>query len=337
MLQSEYYVLIVDDHPFTIKILTKILEKQNYRVQGFTDPGKALSYLEASGEKIDLVISDVMMGDMSGIDLLKTVKKQPDLARIPFVFLSAANNDALRQEDFTLGAIDFFDKPVNTNLFVSKLQSILKNIALNHLTSNILLTGNKDTLSPPEVLEYCAMEKLTGYVYFQNAALETTLFFENGLLEHAGEGRELSTEFDMLQEWKSYTFLISRGKLNIQAVRMFLKQETEPLKDTFSTEKFEKIFSQFKDLREIFIFRGAWKAVRNRSGNGLDTLLINLHKMNHQLVEDFGARIIYTSLQLTNNQVILMLKYQSHDMAFLFNSEEGCQALLSLWQGVNNE
>ncbi len=337
MLQSQYKVIIVDDHPFTIKILTRILEKQNYQVTGFTEPGKALDYLEESGENIDLVISDIMMGDMSGIDLLKNVKERPNLARIPFVFLSAANNDGLRQEAFALGAIDFFDKPVNTNLFVSKLQSILKNIALNHLSSNILLTGTKETLTPPDILEYCAMEKLSGYVYFQNAALETTLFFENGLLEHAGKDRELSTEFDMLQEWKSYTFLISRGKLNIQAVRLFLKQESIQPTDTISIEKFEKIFNQFKDLREIFIHRGSWKAVRDHANESMDTLLANLHKMNHQLIQDFGARIIYNSLRLTNDQVILMLKYQDHDLAFLFNSEEGCQALLSLWQGVRSE
>ncbi len=337
MLQTQYNVLIVDDHPFTIKILTKILEKQNYRVHGFTDPHKALASLDERGEDIDLVISDIVMGDMSGIDLLRTVKDQPSLAHIPFVFLSATDNDALQQEAFSLGAIDFFEKPVNTNLFVSKLESILKNIALNNLSSNILLTGTKDTLTPTDILEYCAMEKISGYVYFQNSALETTLFFENGLLEHAGEGRELSSEFDMLQEWKSYTFLISRGKPNLQAVRLYLKQEKIQPNHSVALEKFERIFNQFRDLKEIFYYRDAWKAVRNHSLDKMGSLLNNLHKMNQLLARNIGGAVIYNSMHLTNNQVILMLRYQKNDLAFLFKNEEGCQALLSLWQGGRSE
>lgn len=334
MLQTKYNILTVDDHPFTTKILTKILQKQGYNVQAFNDPLQAHDFLVENGEWIDLIVSDMMMQPMSGIEFLIKIKELPTLARIPFVFLSAANDDNLRREAFELGAMDYFDKPVNTNLFISKIQSILKNIALNHLSSNILLTGDREMLTPTEIIEYCDMEKLSGYAYFQNSALETTLFFTNGVLDHAGEDRDLSKEFDMLQEWKDYTFLISRGKLNLHAVRGFLKSDNSTAtRKTVSFEKFKKIFNQYPGLLEIYIHLGSWRSVRGEKDHQLETLLTQLYRMNNELGRDYGRKVSYNCLQLTDGRRILMLYYHNYELAFLFNDEKDYKALLKMWRG----
>ena len=66
------YIVIIDDEPITLKQLRRILEKEGYRVAAFSNPLRALQEIEK--EPCHLVISDVMMPFMNGIDLMTRIK-----------------------------------------------------------------------------------------------------------------------------------------------------------------------------------------------------------------------------------------------------------------------
>ena len=72
-----YNILVIDDHPFTLKILKQILERQKYAVNPFTNPLEALNFLNQPGTNFDLIILDGMMEQMSVLELFAKIKKKP--------------------------------------------------------------------------------------------------------------------------------------------------------------------------------------------------------------------------------------------------------------------
>jgi CheY-like chemotaxis protein len=335
MLSLKYNILIVDDHPFTIKILTKILEKQNYNVFSFTNPVDALSFLDEKAHQIDLIISDMMMQEMTGMDLLTHIKRNQANSQIPFVFLSAANNDNIRREAFEKGALDFFDKPVNTNLFVSKIQSILQNISSSHLSTSILLSGNEKTLSQEDILKYCEMENLTGFVYFNNATLEAVFLFKNGVIQYSSSEDALNSDYELVLSWTKYDFIISRSKFNINAAQQYIKQtRSSPLLQFAINKdgKFDNFFSKFPDLIEIFIYRGTWNPVRDPLQTEYSFLLDTLYFMQATLLSEYGKKISYTRIKLKNDNILLLAEYNKNSLAFLLKSENSYSRLLEIWK-----
>jgi len=331
----KYNILIVDDHPFTLKILTKILEKQDYTVFSFTNPMEAFEFLTNDKNQIDLVVSDMMMQEMTGMELLTKVKQRFKISQIPFIFLSAAHNDNIRREAFEKGALDFFDKPVNTNLFVSKIQTILQNISHSQLNGSILLTGDEGTLSPQDVLKYCEMEKLNGFVYFSNATLETVFKFTKGVIEYSSFDDKLSSDFELLLTWKKYTFIVAHSKFNLNAVRHYFKQIQLSSNTNFASSnarKFDSFFSKFPTLLEIFVFEGTWNAIQKPGDYTYAFLLESLYSLSSTLQIENKKTVNHSKIILQNNNILLLIKYHKSNLAFLFSSDEDCSRLHKIWK-----
>lgn len=104
-------ILVVDDSAFMRKIVTDLLEKMpNIRVTNTARNGRqALEILEKQ-EPLDLVLLDVEMPILNGLDTLKAIKQRYD---IPVVMLSALSNKEVTIEALALGAADFVEKPTN--------------------------------------------------------------------------------------------------------------------------------------------------------------------------------------------------------------------------------
>ncbi|NYE60920.1 putative two-component system response regulator [Duganella sp. 1224] len=116
-------VLIVDDTPDNITLLANLL-KDKYHTKVATNGATALQIVASS--KIDLVLLDIMMPDMDGIETCRRLKADPASASIPVIFLTAKN----LQEDEALGrdagAVDFLRKPVNPDLLFARVAAHLK-------------------------------------------------------------------------------------------------------------------------------------------------------------------------------------------------------------------
>lgn len=84
----------------------------------------------ANNESIDLIISDVMMPQMDGITLTKTIKTNINTSHIPVILLTAKSSHIYKIEGFQIGADDYISKPFNEALLLSRIKSVLKNRAL---------------------------------------------------------------------------------------------------------------------------------------------------------------------------------------------------------------
>ncbi len=117
-------IAIVDDEPINIKVAQKYLEMGGY--ENFvttTEPQNALSIFRESPP--DMVLLDIMMPVMSGIDVLREIRKDDKLSHVPVVILTASGSAQLKKEALDLGANDFLSKPIDPNELLPRVHNVL--------------------------------------------------------------------------------------------------------------------------------------------------------------------------------------------------------------------
>ncbi|WP_306601929.1 response regulator [Geothrix sp. 21YS21S-2] len=103
------HILIVDDIPRNLQVLALLLDKAGYRVSMAMDGAKALEMVKV--EPPDLILLDVMMPDVDGLEVCRRLKADAAVREIPVIFLTAKAELEDLQEGFRLGAVDYVTKP----------------------------------------------------------------------------------------------------------------------------------------------------------------------------------------------------------------------------------
>ena len=116
--------MVADDEPHIGRIIQLKLERAPYDVTLVTDGEMALSHL-SSDEPVDLVLLDIMMPYVSGLDVLARLKQMPHRADTPVIILTAKGQDADRERALELGATDFLTKPFSPNKLLVRINEIL--------------------------------------------------------------------------------------------------------------------------------------------------------------------------------------------------------------------
>jgi CheY-like chemotaxis protein len=101
-------VIVVDDNADVSRVLVRLLEYQGYRSESFASGEAVLEYLRR--RPVDLVILDVMMPGMDGIEVLRRIRKDPKLAGMRVVMFSAVCDERLQRRAMELGADDYWVK-----------------------------------------------------------------------------------------------------------------------------------------------------------------------------------------------------------------------------------
>lgn len=116
-------VLMVDDDEFQHKIVGKILEGKNYRMV-FADSGiDALKILRKIHP--DLILMDVMMPGMDGLEVVRQLKSAPQLADVPVIMITGKSDKGIVIESLKAGAIDFVVKPFDRDTLLGKVSQLL--------------------------------------------------------------------------------------------------------------------------------------------------------------------------------------------------------------------
>jgi CheY-like chemotaxis protein len=103
-------VLVADDEPHIGRIIKMKLEQGPFRVTLAYDGQEAIDLLEA-GNDIDLVLLDLMMPNLSGLDVLARIRSNDRLKHLPCIILTAAGQETQHQRAMELGATEFLTKP----------------------------------------------------------------------------------------------------------------------------------------------------------------------------------------------------------------------------------
>jgi DNA-binding response OmpR family regulator len=115
-------VLVIDDDPVIVKLLRVNFELEGFNVISAGDGREGVE--KARNERPDVVISDIMMPTMNGLELVSTLKSDPETADLPVLLLSAKAQMADVQRGFELGADDYVTKPFDPIELIDKVTAL---------------------------------------------------------------------------------------------------------------------------------------------------------------------------------------------------------------------
>lgn len=121
------HILVVDDEPHIVRLIQVNLERQGYNVRTANSGAQALTRIQES--RPAMLISDVMMPEMDGFELLSTIRRDPVLADLPVLMLTAKTQDADVMRGYSRGADMYLTKPFNPlelTQFVKRILSASK-------------------------------------------------------------------------------------------------------------------------------------------------------------------------------------------------------------------
>ena len=117
-------ILIVEDDPAGQQVMDAILENQGYEI-AFAATGKE-ALIKAAQLKPDLILLDIMLPEMDGLQVLQMLRSRAEIAKIPVVMLTALNDRDIRIACLDAGADDFFNKPFDRAELRARIRSITK-------------------------------------------------------------------------------------------------------------------------------------------------------------------------------------------------------------------
>jgi DNA-binding response OmpR family regulator len=104
-------ILIVDDDPHAVEILTRMLTREGYACVSATSGPAALTVVR--GNPLDVILLDVMMPGMDGLEVCEQLRQDDKLRQIPVILLTAKDDLETRARGMTLGVSEYLTKPIN--------------------------------------------------------------------------------------------------------------------------------------------------------------------------------------------------------------------------------
>jgi two-component system alkaline phosphatase synthesis response regulator PhoP len=137
MSTAKHKVLIVDDEPDILELIEYNLKKEGYHVYTASNGQEAVS--EAKKNLPDLIILDIMMPKMDGIEACRIMRTMPEFKNTFMVFLTARSEEYSEIAGFNVGADDYIAKPIKPRALVSRINAILRrNVQSEEVVDNKL-------------------------------------------------------------------------------------------------------------------------------------------------------------------------------------------------------
>ena len=140
-MNKQQTVLIADDEPQIREILSIYFKKEGFKVIEAADGAEALVQVQAG--KPDIILLDIMMPVLDGLEVCKQVRKISD---IPIIMLTAKDSDDDRILGLEIGAEDYISKPFNTREVVARVKAVLRR------TNASISSQNKQVLEYPNLM-----------------------------------------------------------------------------------------------------------------------------------------------------------------------------------------
>ncbi len=124
-------ILVIDDYPDNVFLLQNRLEREGFEVVKAYDGTMGIQ--KAIEEKPDLILLDIMMPDISGFDVCKTLTTREDTKLIPIILVTALSETESLKKGLQSGAFDYVKKPFNRNELIARINSALRFSEMNQL------------------------------------------------------------------------------------------------------------------------------------------------------------------------------------------------------------
>ncbi|HYD92754.1 MAG TPA: response regulator transcription factor, partial [Flavobacterium sp.] len=140
MKKKDIKILLVDDEQDILEIVGYNLTQEGYQVVTAGNGKEAIA--KAKKELPHLIIIDVMMPEMDGMEAVENIRKIPELSNVIITFLTARSEDYSQVAGFDAGADDYIAKPIKPKLLVSKVKALLRRLKEDEAREDVLRVGN---------------------------------------------------------------------------------------------------------------------------------------------------------------------------------------------------
>jgi two-component system alkaline phosphatase synthesis response regulator PhoP len=131
---ADYKILLVDDDPDILEFVGYNLEKEGYKVKTASSGLEALE--KAAKRTPHLILLDVMMPEMDGIETCDMLRSKPELNNTMIAFLTARGEDYSQVAGFEAGADDYITKPIKPKVLVSRIKALLRRQTVANISGN---------------------------------------------------------------------------------------------------------------------------------------------------------------------------------------------------------
>jgi two-component system, sensor histidine kinase and response regulator len=128
-------ILVVDDQPINVQLLKRKMEREGLSVLTAYNGVEALASVEK--DKPDLILLDVMMPDMDGIEVCQRLQAKEDTRSIPVIFITARTSKEGKIEGLGAGAVDYITKPIDLDETFARVQTQLRFVAINREVTDL--------------------------------------------------------------------------------------------------------------------------------------------------------------------------------------------------------
>ena len=122
-------ILVVDDQPINVQLLKRKLEREGMTVTAAYSGQEALNLVAA--DKPDLILLDVMMPDMDGLEVCQRLQAETETKSIPIIFITARTSKEGKIEGLGVGAVDYITKPIDLDETLARVQTQLRFVQIN--------------------------------------------------------------------------------------------------------------------------------------------------------------------------------------------------------------
>ena len=204
---TNYRILVVDDEEDLCEILKFNLETEGYEVDTANSAEEAL---KKDLSVYNLLMLDVMMGEINGFKMANIIRKDDNKAKIQIIFLTAKDTENDRLTGFNLGADDYISKPFSIREVIARVKAVLRRTATDNNTS-------QETLSFDQLLVNIPQKKVT--IKGEEITL-TKKEFEILKLLLGNQGHVFSREEILSRVWSDEVYVLDRTiDVNITRLR----------------------------------------------------------------------------------------------------------------------
>lgn len=180
-------ILVIDDEKDIVELISYNLEKEGFIISKAYDGAAALQSIKV--KKPDLVILDLMLPKMSGLDICKFIRNNPETSSLPIIMLTAKADETDKIIGLEIGADDYITKPFSIKELVARIRAILRrrheenkspakekfsyrSLKIDYASYEVEIEGKKVTLSPIELKLLFFFSRNPGRVYTRNQILD---------------------------------------------------------------------------------------------------------------------------------------------------------------------
>ncbi len=321
---APYTILLIDDEANILKLYSMLLTKYGYVVYTFDSAIEALEFMKKGEHKIDLIISDLNMPEMTGLQFLNQINKNTKHSSIPLIFLSAVSDSKIHVDAYESGAVDFLTKPVQKEIFLSKIKALLKSYSLKIVQENIYLEGSRPDKEVDDIIAVCEAERISGFAVFRYGGKSAVLHFKGGLLEEIECGPLQGAEaLEALSAWETYSFSVFQGRYDEQVVERFLPSQQDKKADPSVNFQKDSSLPLEEGMLEIVHFQDDFQAESMEKS----TIKFNpLYQLNNAFIHSVSGLInqkfITAELMFTDNKVLQVNKSGDLTTAIVFENKK---------------